>query len=231
MAYLYRHVRLDTNKVFYVGIGSDLNYRRSRVKNNRSKYWKDIVNKSDYRIDILLDDLTWEEACEKEIEFIKLYGRSNVSYGTLCNLTDGGDGMLGYKHSNEWIKELSKRRKSFRYSDESKEKMSISRKSWSYTDEYKINLSKRMSGKNHFMFGKKHKQETKDKISKSHIGKTMDSISRGLNPRAKVVLDLYTGVYFDCGKDCAESYGISYYVFKHMMRRSFEKRILPLIYV
>ena len=30
MAYVYRHIRLDKNEPFYIGIGSDANYSRSR---------------------------------------------------------------------------------------------------------------------------------------------------------------------------------------------------------
>jgi hypothetical protein len=30
MAYLYRHIRHDKNEPFYIGIGSDNNYKRSK---------------------------------------------------------------------------------------------------------------------------------------------------------------------------------------------------------
>lgn len=105
MAYVYRHIRLDTNKPFYVGIGSDDNgkYKRAYNKSKRNIFWKRISNKSDYRIDIVLDGLTWEEACQKEKELIVLYGRYNKNLGTLCNLTDGGDGTLGAIQSIETI--------------------------------------------------------------------------------------------------------------------------------
>ena len=95
MAYVYRHVRLDKNQPFYIGIGSDSKYNRAYSKNNRNNYWNNIVNKFDYRVDIIMDDLTWEEACEKEKEFIELYGRIDLNMGTLVNLTNGGDGMSG----------------------------------------------------------------------------------------------------------------------------------------
>jgi hypothetical protein len=55
----------------------------------------------------MLDDLTWEQACEKEIEFIKLYGRSDLGLGSLCNLTEGGEGVIGMRHSDETKKKLS----------------------------------------------------------------------------------------------------------------------------
>jgi hypothetical protein len=99
MAYLYRHIRLDKNEPFYIGIGTDIEYKRAYNFYNRSNHWKNIINKTQYEVEILLDDLTWEEACQKEIEFITLYGRKDLNKGTLVNLTDGGEGFLGYKHT------------------------------------------------------------------------------------------------------------------------------------
>lgn len=92
MAILYRHIRLDKNEPFYIGIG--LTEKRAYSKKNRNKLWKNIVSKSTYEIEILFEDLTWEEACEKEKEFITLYGRKDIGTGTLCNLTCGGDGVI-----------------------------------------------------------------------------------------------------------------------------------------
>lgn len=45
--YLYRHRRLDTNDVFYVGIGIN---KRAYVKSNRSVYWKRVINITDYKV-------------------------------------------------------------------------------------------------------------------------------------------------------------------------------------
>jgi len=92
MAYLYRHIRLDKNIPFYIGIGkSELNYNRAYEKNQRNQYWNNIVKSIDYKVEIMLDDLSWEEACAKEIEFIKFYGK-NTKNGYLCNIADGGNG-------------------------------------------------------------------------------------------------------------------------------------------
>jgi hypothetical protein len=98
MAYIYRHIRLDKNIPFYIGIGVDDNegkFRRSKAKEHRNEYWHRIISKTEYKVDIVLNDLTWEEACEKEKEFIKLYGRKDKSQGYLANQTDGGDGGTG----------------------------------------------------------------------------------------------------------------------------------------
>jgi hypothetical protein len=95
MAYVYTYTRLDKNEIFYVGIGSDSKYRRAKNKFIRSDYFKKIINKSQYRLDIVFDGLTWEEACLKEIELIALHGRKDLKTGTLVNFTNGGEGRLG----------------------------------------------------------------------------------------------------------------------------------------
>ena len=98
MAILYRHIRTDKNQPFYIGIGETEN--RAYDKKCRTKIWKNVAKKG-YETEILFDDLTWEQACEKEKEFIALYGRRDLGTGTLVNLTDGGEGTLGYRHTKE----------------------------------------------------------------------------------------------------------------------------------
>jgi hypothetical protein len=103
MAYVYRHIRLDKNEPFYIGIGSDAKYQRADYKGlkGRNIYWHRIVGKTDYEIEILFDEITYEEAQRKEEEFIALYGRVNNKTGILCNLTDGGEGAKGLVTTDE----------------------------------------------------------------------------------------------------------------------------------
>lgn len=98
MACVYRHIRLDKNEPFYIGIGNS-KYRATK-KDSRNDIWQKIVDKTPYRVDILFDDITWEEACEKEKEFILLYGRKKDG-GILANITFGGEGVLGLPQSDE----------------------------------------------------------------------------------------------------------------------------------
>lgn len=106
MAFVYRHIRLDTNQVFYVGVGTQL--RRAYDKRvGRNRFWKFITNKTDYDVEILFNDVSYEFALEKEMEFIKLYGRRDLGLGTLCNLNDGGGGNKGYKTTESAKKLLS----------------------------------------------------------------------------------------------------------------------------
>jgi hypothetical protein len=113
MAYIYRHIRLDKNEPFYIGIGKDDNkkFTRAYSKKGRSSFWRSIVSNYGYEVEILLDNLTWEEACEKEKEFITLYGRKDSSLGTLVNFTNGGDGVNGYTHNQNRLDKLSKNSK------------------------------------------------------------------------------------------------------------------------
>jgi len=175
MAYLYRHVRLDKNEPFYIGIGISPN--RCKSKNNRNKHWKNIVKLTNYRIDILLNNLTWEEACKKEKEFIKLYGRKDLKLGPLVNLTDGGDGGCGYVMSDETKLKMSiansgENNGFFKksHSNESKEKMSQSAKGRIITEEVKNKISNSLSGENCFWFGKKLSEEHKKKLSERATG-------------------------------------------------------------
>lgn len=99
MAYVYRHIRLDKNEPFYIGIGKNIYRHSSRW--GRNELWHKIVSKTKYEVEIILEDISWEEACIKEKEFIALYGRINKLTGILANMTDGGDGNIGMVFTDE----------------------------------------------------------------------------------------------------------------------------------
>lgn len=111
MAYVYRHIRLDTNQPFYIGMGTDADYKRAYVRRRKNKFWHNIINKTTYEVEIIYDELTLEEAHKKEIEFIALYGRRNINTGILVNLTDGGEGNLGWIPTPEVREKISKANK------------------------------------------------------------------------------------------------------------------------
>lgn len=187
MAILYRHIRLDKNQPFYIGIGNSLS--RAYDKYHRNKHWKNIVNKNSYEVEILFDDLTWQQAKEKEKEFIALYGKIENG-GILCNMTDGGDGTLGCVSNIEKRKKISSanlNRDSFIYesvaskhrgmkrSNEAKQKMSnVKIRSYLYGmlisnhpfEKFVIREcgTKNGVGKLGTNLGKKFSQETKDKM-------------------------------------------------------------------
>ena len=98
---VYFHKRKDTNEVFYVGIG---NTNRPYKKTGRSDWWKRIVKKYGYTIEIVHEGLTWDKSVEYELKYIKDFGRKDLGLGPLVNLTDGGEGTLNsnIERTDEW---------------------------------------------------------------------------------------------------------------------------------
>mgnify|MGYP003610994733 FL=1 len=111
--YLYRHIRLDLGSPFYIGIGTkpknstNSEYCRSTTHNNRSTYWKNIVAKTEYEVEILLESDDYDFIKQKEIEFIGLYKRIDCCGGILVNMTDGGDGTINRVCSEETRNKIS----------------------------------------------------------------------------------------------------------------------------
>ena len=181
--YIYRHLK-PNGEVFYIGIGHSKKFKRAYDKINRSNYWKSVVNKYGYEIQILKADLTKEEACELEIILIDWYKRADCCGGTLVNLTDGGEGTCGYKHIDKKLNE-----------------------------EHKENIRKAFIGlrigDKHPMYGKKGEdnpkfgsilsETTKKKISQSRIYNK--SGVGGKNSRAKKVININTLEVLSCAKD------------------------------
>lgn len=106
--YVYRHIRLDKNEPFYIGIGNKKNYGRAyqNKPDRRNKIWKKIFDKTDIEVEIILEGLTKNQSSEKEQELIRLYGRKDLGTGTLCNMTDGGDGIWNCARSDETKEKL-----------------------------------------------------------------------------------------------------------------------------
>ena len=98
--FLYQHIRLDTNQIFYIGIGKKTEHRvkghktefeRAYAKTKRSDFWKNVVAKTSIRIEILFESDDCDFIKKKEIELIKKYGRKCCDPdGILVNLDEGG---------------------------------------------------------------------------------------------------------------------------------------------
>ena len=86
----------------------------------------------------------WEELCQLEISYIKKYDSLNSGY----NLTAGGDGTVGYEHSEESNIKNSQRRKKYFKNPENRQKQSIaSKKAHQKNPKQALNHSKTMSQK------------------------------------------------------------------------------------
>jgi hypothetical protein len=179
MALVYRHRRLDTNEVFYVGISK--NYKRPYDDGRfRNKIWNRIVKKTDYSIEIISQNISYEDALELEIFLISLYGKINNKTGTLSNITNGGEGTLGLTPWNKGTKGLVKPNKG---NFKKGHTLGLGRK---LTDEQKQRISESTKGR---------------KLTEEHINKIKKS-------NYKMCLDLHTGIYYDSLKQGCDSVNI-----------------------
>lgn len=156
MFYLYHHIRLDKNEVFYIGISRHnkrYKYKRANQRDKRNSIWKNIVAKTDFKYEILLesDDISVIKA--KEIELIAKYGKIRDCTGSLANITDGGEGTFGYKPTIEAIQKQSIKMKGKKHSEKTKIKMSRAQLGKIVPDEVGKKISASKKGKN---LGKNH---------------------------------------------------------------------------
>jgi hypothetical protein len=172
MAIVYRHRRLDNNSIFYIGIGVD--EKRAFQLRSRNQLWKNIVLKTDYKVEIIAENIDYNKAKELEIFLISLYGRRDLKNGILCNMTDGGDGNTNF--SLDTKNKISNSLKGIKQSEETKLKRSNAlKKVWENQDlrELKRKQSLELNrlgligtkGKPSKKKGIKISQEIKDKVS------------------------------------------------------------------
>jgi len=110
--YTYSHILLDDMYPFYIGLGTNsdkVKYGRAKTKSGRNKFWRNITKNKDYICIISSESDSYDQIKLHEIDVISILGkRIEDDEGYLVNITDGGEGCLGYKHTKEhieWLKE------------------------------------------------------------------------------------------------------------------------------
>jgi hypothetical protein len=98
--FVYKHIREDKGNVFYIGIGklrSDksattfkMKHYRAYSKQGRNPIWKRIIEKTNYKVEIIITGISFKEAKNLEIDLISKYGKIKEK-GLLANLSDGGE--------------------------------------------------------------------------------------------------------------------------------------------
>lgn len=114
---VYKHTNKINGKI-YIGItiyGENPNTRWANGLGYRNnKYFINAIEKynwDNFTHEILFNNLTKDEACEKEIKLIALYDATNREKG--YNISIGGSApMCGRKHTKEAIKKIRKNHKS-----------------------------------------------------------------------------------------------------------------------
>lgn len=209
--YVYRHIRLDCQTPFYVGKGVN---KRAFTMSGRNRYHKNIRRKYGYKVQIIKTFKTNKEALYYERTLIQLY--KSLGYCE-ANLTDGGEGTLGYRHT-----ERTKNLLRIPHRAETKLKIGLANKgnlAWNKgipcDSETKLKISHALKGtvpwnKGTFGICKSWTEgqilslETKTKISNSLKGRKPWNINK-----CSFVTVTPNGV-FDTPKDAADAHGINY---------------------
>lgn len=171
--YIYGDLKFNYEP-FYIGkgIGDRINqtlYDKSPFKKNKiNKLKSQDIEIISYKIYENLDN---KSAIKIEKGLIKKIGRRDLNEGTLVNMTDGGDGRLNSNHPLSVRLKISESLKGVNigrtHTKETIMKMSKSQTGENngfygnnHTDIVKKSHSDRVSGFNHPMYNKKHKDET-----------------------------------------------------------------------
>ena len=91
--YVYQHRRNDCGAVFYVGKGHG---QRMHKREKRNLYWQRVAAKHGFTSDLIANGLEEDLAFLVEQEAIDVYRRRGI---VLTNMTDGGEGASGYRHT------------------------------------------------------------------------------------------------------------------------------------
>lgn len=88
---VYAHYRLDTGECFYIGKGTE---KRARAKDCRNPIWKRIEAKAGRKVVIVQYFEKEQDALDFEVDLI-------AKYNPKANITAGGEGVSGLKHTEE----------------------------------------------------------------------------------------------------------------------------------
>lgn len=224
---VYKTTNLINNKI-YIGVHSTDNLDDGYIGSGR--YFLKAVNKHGYSnfkkeiiqdFKFLTDALNLEKYIVNE-DFIKREDNYNLALG-------GNQGAKGIKHSKDSINKRSKTKTGIRkpLSEETKIKIGLANKGKlkgktssfkgkHFSDESKEKLSKSLLGKIPWNKGLKkcYSEETCKKMSKSQTGKKRSDISilKRVEKLRKKVICVTTGEVFNCSDEARTKYGKNIYV-------------------
>ncbi len=211
--YVYKLIDPETNIVFYIGKGTKSRYKhhlspghlnKNTFKANKiraiiTKGLKPVVN-------IVFETNNEIEAFAKEVELIQYYGRRDIQTGILCNMTDGGEGLLNlnvsltkpnYTHSTETRNKIkAAREKELKegrlYSQTEQHRVAISK--WSrqhWADMSESRKREIIEKKRQKQLGVPHTLERKQKISNTHKSKNLHPWENTRISNNQEVLDIW----------------------------------------
>lgn len=109
----YAHFKPE-GALFYIGKGSK---KRAYAKDNRNQHWTNIVKKHGFQVKTLAK---WADESDALLHEQFLIACFKDMGHKLANVTDGGEGISGHKHSAEAKTKMSAFQKQFQNSDRMK---------------------------------------------------------------------------------------------------------------
>ena len=195
--FIYMTINLVNNKKYIGQKKIDENYKWKNYLGSGSSLKKDIAKygRENFRRTVLAYGENAEELNELEIKFIKEHDAVNDR--EFYNLVEGGGAwpvlfgkdnpFYGKNHSPDVIKVIKKanigkvpwnKDKTDIYSEEVLKKMSVAKKGIPLSESHKLNIVKSQTGIKHPMYGKKHRESSKEKIRLKALGKKASEETR-----------------------------------------------------
>lgn len=167
--YVYEHTRADTGEIFYVGKGCGSRLNSTRATHRNQRWLRTVAKAGAFTARKVADCIDEEFAFLIEVERIDQLKRLGVG---LCNVTNGGDGASGYRHSDE-----AKAKMSIKWSDgrvmSKKQRDSISARHAGTKQSAETVAARKLANA-----GFKHSAESKAKMSVVQRGKKMPPVSQ-----------------------------------------------------
>ena len=191
---------------YYVGMTTNINKRFSKHKTDSRKpktFIQRWLNKHQKATITILDEYYNESECIfGEIWYIELF----KSWGLkLMNLTEGGEGIKGYKHTTKAKNSISSANKGKIQTQETKNKISKANLNKTYSPLSKNKMSECKKGIKHFRYKQHLTEDHKNKLSKSNTrimdeikaytleGVLVDTFENASEAKNKLSLNINTG--------------------------------------
>lgn len=143
---VYKHVNKVNGKVYIGQTSFNVERRWRNGKGYKTGVFRKAIDKygwDNFEHVIIKEGLTKEEANLLEISLIKEYKKLGLSY----NITDGGEGAPGYRHSEETRQKMSIKGKGRKMPEHVKLIVSTRFKGIPLTEEHKLKISIALQGK------------------------------------------------------------------------------------
>lgn len=200
---VYMHTNKSNGKKYIGQTKQSLNgrWREGKGYKNTNSHFRNALNKygwDGFIHEVIYENLTLEEANNKEIELIEKYKTTNREFG--YNAEKGGHNspcsehtkyLISKNHAN--MKGENNPRYGVKLSDETKAKIGNANKGKKRTKEVRERLSNINRGEGNGFYNKKHTEETKDLIRQFRLSEN--------NPKNKAVRCIETGqIYYSAAE-------------------------------